>query len=342
MLSSPGPQATNVNRPPLVSRLLAFLLALWGLAACQPRAMDIPIATLTPVPSKTSLSTEASETTRTRTVSPRLATAESTPTAADWQEWPILPDAGDTARSIYKRGLELGNNPAAFSKVGDCGSSPSWFLGVFDQGSAFYRLGDFGYLEEVIGAFPGSFERTSVAARSGFNASSVFSPLWSDPKVCDAGEGPLACEYRLHRPSFAFIMLGTNDRWHAESFEGRLREIVEYTIGLGIVPILSTKPDNLEGDGSLNAAIVRVAEAYDVPLWNEWRAMQPLPNHGLQEDAAHLTWEPNWFDNAVVMRSGWPVRNLTALQALDVVWRAVTDRPPSEDAPTQTAEWPYP
>jgi hypothetical protein len=257
---------------------------------------------------------------------------------AAWEEWPVLPEAGDTARSIYRRGLELGNNPAAFSKVGDCGSSPSWFLGVFDQGSGFYRLGDFGYLEQVVGAFPGSFERTSVAARSGFNASSVFSPLWSDPKVCEAGEGPLACEYRLHRPSIAFIMLGTNDRWHAEDFEDRLSEIVEYTIGLGIVPILSTKPDNLEGDGSLNAAIVRVAEAYDVPLWNEWRAVQPLPNHGLQEDAAHLTWEPNWFDNPVVMRSGWPVRNLTALQALDVVWRAVTGLPPAEGVPAQAVE----
>jgi hypothetical protein len=316
----------------------AFLLALWLLAACQPGATDIPIATLTPVPSTTSFSNETSVATRTFTVSPRTTPAESTPVSAAWEEWPILPQTRDTARSIYERGLELGNNPAAFSKVGDCGSSPSWFLGVFDQGSGLYRLGDFGYLEDVIRAFPGSFERTSMAARSGFNASSVFSPLWSDPKACEAGEGPLACEYRLHRPSIAFIMLGTNDRWHAEDFEDRLGEIVEYTISRGIVPILSTKPDNLEGDGSLNAAIARVAEAYQVPLWNEWRAVQPLPNHGLQEDAAHLTWEPNWFDNPVVMRSGWPVRNLTALQALDVVWRAVTGRPPAEGAPTQAVE----
>ena len=264
---------------------------------------------------------------------PRVSTPRSNGDASTWEELPVLPEVTDNAREIYLRGLELGNNPAAFSKVGDCGSSPSWFLGVFDDGPDFYRLGDYTYLEEVIEHFRGSYGRTSVAARSGFNASSVFSPLWSDPEVCEPGEGPLACEYRVYRPSFAFIMLGTNDRWHQEEFEGRLREIVEYTLERGIVPILATKPDNLEGDGSLNAAVARVALAYDVPLWNEWKALQPLPNHGLQEDGAHLTWEPNWFDHPVVMRAGWPNRNLTALQALDVVWRAVTGAEPAGTSP---------
>ena len=258
------------------------------------------------------------------TPAPRESTPRSNGDTSAWEELPVLPEVTDNVRLIYLRGLELGNNPAAFSKVGDCGSSPSWFLGVFDDGPDFYRLGDYAYLEEVIERFRGSYNRTSVAARSGFNASSVFSPLWSDPEVCEPGEGPLACEYRIHRPSFAFIMLGTNDRWHQEVFEDRLGEIVEYTLEQGIVPILATKPDNLEGDGSLNAAVARVALAYDVPLWNEWKALRPLPNHGLQEDGAHLTWEPNWFDHPVVMRAGWPNRNLTALQALDVVWRAVT------------------
>ncbi|HSB89158.1 MAG TPA: SGNH/GDSL hydrolase family protein [Anaerolineales bacterium] len=317
----------------------------WGLGltltlvACQATSSSAPASpsagTSTPAVTEVAAATAAA-TAATRSTSAATERSEdSTQPPASWQDWPILPTVSEAARAVYQRGLQLGNDSAAFSKVGDCGSSPSWFLGVFDQGDEFYRLGDYSYLSEVIAAFPGSFERTSVAARSGFNASSVFSPLWSDPKVCEPGEGPLACEYRIHRPSLAFIMLGTNDRWHKEDFEARLREIVEYTIERGIVPILSTKPDNLEGDGSLNAAIVRVAADYEVPLWNEWRAMQPLPNHGLQADAAHLTWEPNWFDNPVVMRSGWPVRNLTALQTLDVVWRGLTDRPPAQEAPTQ-------
>ncbi len=307
------------------------------LAACQASPAPSPVASPFGPTVASSVTAPTVPTMAAATGTSSIGAQASTAEPASWQDWPILPAVSETARSIYQQGLEMGNDPAAFSKVGDCGSSPSWFLGVFDEGKEFYRLGDYAYLSDVIAAFPGSFERTSVAARSGFNASSVFSPLWSDPALCEPGEGPLACEYRIHRPSVAFIMLGTNDVWHKEDFEARLRKIVEYTVGLGIVPILSTKPDNLEGDGSLNATIVKVAADYGVPLWNEWSAMQALPNHGLQEDGAHLTWEPNWFDHPIVMRSGWPVRNLTALQTLDVVWRALTGRPPATAAPTDSA-----
>ena len=71
--------------------------------------------------------------------------------------------------------------------------------------------------------------------------------------------------------------------------------MIETCIEYGVVPILSTKADNLEGDGSINATIVRLAEEYEVPLWNFWAAIQDLPRHGLQEDGAHLTWNPNDF-----------------------------------------------
>ncbi|HET7010412.1 MAG TPA: SGNH/GDSL hydrolase family protein [Anaerolineales bacterium] len=294
-----------IARRPVV--ILPALMVVLG--ACAPQPASTPTPSAFP----------------TSTIGPR---AQATP----WHQLPVLPAMTETAREIYNRGLELGNNPAAFSKVGDCGSSPSWFLGAFDSGPDDYRLGEHQHLDEVIRYFGGSFGRVSLAAKSGFNASSVFSPLSADPVECAPGEGPLACEYRIHRPSIAFIMLGTNDRFHAEVFEDRLSQIVAYTIAKGVVPILATKPDNLEGDGSLNATVARVARAYDVPLWNEWRAMQSLPDGGLQEDGAHLTWEPNWFDDRVILRAGWPVRNLTALQALDVVWRYVT----SAEDPTAT------
>jgi len=71
------------------------------------------------------------------------------------------------------------------------------------------------------------------------------------------------------------------------------------------------------------AAIVRVAADYDVPLWNFWLAVQPLPGHGLTEDAFHLSYARNFFDDPVRMQSAWPVRNLTALQSLEAVWQAV-------------------
>jgi hypothetical protein len=90
-----------------------------------------------------------------------------------------------------------------------------------------------------------------------------------------------------------------------------------------VIPVLSTKADNEEGDGSINAAIARLAVEYQVPLWNYWRAVQPLPDHGLQEDGAHITWGANRFDDPQAMRKGWPVRNLNALQMLDLLRRSL-------------------
>jgi hypothetical protein len=272
-----------------------------------------------PIPSQTAASP----------ISPTLPPPTPLPTLnpEQWRELPVLPDMSSRAHEIYLHGQTLGNNPLAFSKIGDCGSTPAWFLGDFDLGPRYYKLGEHTNLEPVIAAFQGSYSRTSLAAKSGFNASSVFSPLWSDRQACDANEAPLTCEYRVFKPSFAFIMLGTNDVYHQDTFEKQMRTIIEYTIAQGVVPILSTKADDLEGDGNINAVIAELAREYQIPLWNYWKAVQGLPNGGLQEDDAHITWAPNRFNDQQAMRAGWPVRNLTALQVLDIVWRYVTVKP---------------
>jgi hypothetical protein len=255
-----------------------------------------------------------------------VASATSLPTLwpDEWKVLPIIPKISDRALEIYQHGLELGNNPYAFSKVGDCGSTPAWFLGDFDRGEAFYNLGKYEFLSPVILAYRGSYERTSLAARSGFNTSSLLTTLWTDLKSCQVNETPLACEYRLHRPVIAFITLGTNDIWRPEEFEPQMRQIIEYSIENGVVPILATKADNAEGDGSINATIAKLAREYDIPLWNYWLAVQPLPGHGLQDDQAHLTWGRNFFDQPANLTKAWPVRNLTALQVLYQVWIKIT------------------
>jgi hypothetical protein len=236
-------------------------------------------------------------------------------------------DVSRQARDIYARGLALGNNPNAFSKIGDCDTSSSWFLSDFDLGTKYYRLGEYTDLQGVIAQFHGSYERESVAARRGFVAASVLSPIWSDPAKCQVKETPLSCELRLNRPSFAFILLGTNDYNHRQEFEPNMRKILDALIAQGVIPILATKADDMEGDNSINAAIARLAYAYGLPLWNFWRAVQPLPAHGLQADQSHLTFAANLFDNPLSMQAAWPWRNLTALQTLDAVWHAVSAQP---------------
>lgn len=288
-------------------------------AMTAPRQEDIDI-----IPGVTKTSTPQISIPPTSTTSP---VPIPTLSPDEWQTLPVIPETMDNIHDIYARGLSLGNNPNAFSKIGDCGSTPAWFLGDFDRGPRFYNLGEHIGLEEVIQVFQGSYGRTSLAAKSGFNASSVFSLIWSDRSQCNANETPIACEYRVHRPMFAFITLGSNDVYHQDTFEKQMRAIIEFSIDQGVIPILSTKADNLEGDGSINAMIAHLAREYSVPLWNYWLAVQPLPERGLQEDQVHLTWGPNRFDDPQAMQSAWTNRNLTALQALDSVWRSVNNQP---------------
>jgi hypothetical protein len=243
-----------------------------------------------------------------------------TEAATPWQELPVVPTLSARARQIYEAGLAKGNNPQAFSKVGDCESRTTWFLWDFDQKSPdYYTLGEYTDLQTVIDYFAGSHQRLSQAAKQGFTAASVMSTMWSDVEVCERNETPLACEYRQHRPAFVFITLGTNDGVRPETFEKNIRRVIDYSIEQGVVPILATKADNMEGDHSINATIASLAQEYDIPLWNFWRAVQDLPDQGLQEDGSHLTWAPNQFDDPSVMKKAWPLRNLTALQVLDAL-----------------------
>ncbi len=235
---------------------------------------------------------------------------------------PVIPTISQTARDIYQRGLALGNNPNAFSKIGDCQSVVPYFLAAFDYGN--YALGPYADLQATLDQFSGSWARESIATNRGFNVATVFVPLWADPERCLRNESPLACELRLNRPSFALITMETWWGGDATSYESYLRRIIEYTIARGTVPILGTKADNIEGNGAINGVIVKLAQEYDVPLWNFWAAVQPLPNHGLHPDGFHLTWERNYYDNAANLQLAWPIRNLTAAQAIEAVWRGVT------------------
>ncbi len=248
----------------------------------------------------------------------------------EWMTLPIVPEVSDTARKIYKRGQELGRNPKAFSKVGDCQTNTSFYLVDFDH-EGWYRLGEeYAYLQETIDYYQGSFSRASLAMRDGYNVAAILTPLRADPTMCEKGENPIQCEFRLHNPSIALISLETNfNNRPADDYGKYMRQIVEYSIEQGVVPILATKGDNLEGDHSINAEIAEIAVEYDIPLWNFWAALQPLPNQGHSielNDGFHLSFARNFFDQPQNMLSGWPWRNLTALQALDAVRRGVSEK----------------
>jgi LysM repeat protein len=243
------------------------------------------------------------------------------------------------ARQVFAQGQQSGNRANVFSKVGDSITVSSVFLNPFGDGQ--YNLRGFAGLQPVIDYFSAqtargsanSFANTPLAAKVGWRARAVLSPGSADPAVCQAGETPLACEYRLVRPSLALIMLGTNDVVSTpdDQYEADMRQVLDFTLAKGILPVLSTIPPlfrtGLDGRSEqLNVILVRLAREYDIPLWDYWSALQGLPNAGMGTDGVHPKWAPaghNADFTPEYLQYGMVVRNLTALVVLDAIWRQV-------------------
>ncbi len=300
-------------------RLLFSTFLTLAITACSVQTSQI---TVEPPPSPTSTSQPV-----TIPVTTEVPITPQPPSCDNWQALPVIPVVSEATRELYERGRASGNDPHAFSKIGDGEISTAWFFTAFDLGEDYYDLGPYQDLLPAIDHFDGSFERIGMAARRGFNTQLILDASASDLNLCESGESPLSCELRLHRPAFAILSLGTNQAWRRDEFSTGMRQILDVLVSNNVVPILSTKGDNLEGDHGINRTIACLAQEYDVPLWNFWSAIQPLPNHGLQPDLEHLTYGINDFDDVHAMQSAWPLRNLTALQALDAVWRGVTAQP---------------
>ncbi len=237
------------------------------------------------------------------------ATPDNRLTPENWQDWPVIPTLSPAMIEVYNRGIELGNRENAFSKVGDCQIIPEVFLGIFDDVT--YSLPEgMEYLQDTLDRFQGSFAREGYALKGGFVFPTVFSPLRADSSVCDPGETPLECELRVQRPAFVLISMEFRyDGRTAETHEFYLRKAVEYALSRGIIPIVATKADNFEGDHSLNRTTAQIAYEYEIPLWNYWRAVQFLPNHGID-------WERDSYGFHVTPEA-WLVRSETFLQVLD-------------------------
>jgi len=321
-----------VNRFYTLVPLCAFLAACgapgWGTRA---PSVVTPTTRITPVPSASP--TELPPPTATVLSNPTVTLVPS-PTPAmplspdDWQNWPIVPNVSPAMKVLFQQGLALGNNPAAFSKIGDGEISTVWFLTQYDLAPSNYQLGPHTELQSVIEHFSGSFGRVGPAAGRGYDTTIILGPVLAGTKGCNPGESLLDCELRVYHPSFALISLGTNQVWEPEVFEPGLRQIVQRLLQAEVIPILSTKADNKEGNFRINTIIARIAYEYNLPLWNFWRVVQPLPAHGLQPDNEHLTYAYSDFSNPKNFQFAWPWRNLTALQVLDTVYHSVTTSQP--------------
>lgn len=228
----------------------------------------------------------------------------------------------DHIREIFAKGRSLGRNPRAFSKAGDSTIESPYFLGRFD--SSPYNLGAYQYLQAVIDQFKGSYSRQSLAVRIGQHSWTLLNPAWADKKQCQADESPLACEFRLNNPSVVILRLGANDAGVPGLFDKKMRAVVDYVIEQGVIPVLSTKPDQREGTEQINDIVRKIAADYKVPLWDFAKVAGALPGRGLGTDGVHLTsFSQHDYTLPQAFQRGHGVQNLTSLIVLEKIWRAL-------------------
>lgn len=227
----------------------------------------------------------------------------------NWKEWPIVPvGVSDRMRQVYREGLAKGNNPNAYSILGDCNNEPDVFMGIYDHDSNFVAQKP-SNLQETVQVFKGSFDRYSPTVKKGATEGTMLWAAWNENEDghCINNETPIDCELRVHKPSITFISLGTHYESRNEDY---LRILIDKLLESGSVPIIMTKADNRELDERINQTLINLAAEYELPVWNFWKSVQDLPNRGiLDEEEMYLN------DEALA------VQQIDGLIVLDFVYR---------------------
>jgi hypothetical protein len=322
------------------NKLLLLLSLIFLLSACSTpswgRARSAPLPPIntptstptidlaTATPDSVPIATDTPVVTNSLNIQP-TATPTLIPDA--YKSMPIIPVVSAKMVEVYQAGLAAGRNPTHFSKIGDCQNITTYFLADFDNPKDYSLGSQYAFLQPTIDHFAGSWSRESLAVKPGLNVAAALNPFWADPKQCNPGETPIACEVRVYNPSIVTVSM--EESWSGDlvKYNMYLRRIVEYLLSQNVVPILATRAELPGSANSINEIVTRVAYDYQVPLWNFWAATNPLPSHGLTSDGFHLTQARDFFDDPQRMEEGWPWRNLTALEAIDAVYRAVNGMP---------------
>ena len=304
-----------------------------------------PTATSTPAPTATATPVPASATPIVFTATPEgpaptidpNATPTLTPTPSPTPPPPdnvngiplsqfvIMPPAVvENMKQIFAKGQQLGNNAQRFSKVGDSIIEQPHYMVKFDTPD--YNLGQYAYLQDVLNYYRGSYGRDSLSVRRGLHSWSWNNPTWADKDQCLPDEGPVACEYRVNKPSVAFIVLGSNDVGVPEYFRKSMEELVQFTIDQGVIPIIVTKADRHEGDSNINNIILKeTAAKFNVPMLDFDAVAGTMPNRGIDPaDGTHLTfYYAHDYSVPEAFTKGHALHDLTSVIMLDNVWRTL-------------------
>jgi len=272
--------------------------------------------------------------------------------SSNFMDQPVVPVIDFVTQShlqgIYLQGLQQGNRPDVFAKVGDSNTwSPNFLSPIGTPGYDPLNpalVGQHTDLASTVDFFR-SLPVDATGANSFTRVSAGAYPGYGTPQVLDAVTQPLLTELDTSKPAFALIMVGTWDvTWGStpDAFRTGLMTIAGLTMANGVIPVLTTFPNILlpgapspAAQATFNQVVADVASTLDIPLVNLWRALEPLPNYGLSADLIHPLAYPFgagvFTDDA--LQFGFNTRNLIALETLDKLRQLVIDNG-TPDTPT--------
>ncbi len=226
------------------------------------------------------------------------------------------------SEAIWQKGRNLGNRPNAFTKIGASDTAKVEYLRRFDDGE--YDLGDYAYLQVVITTFKGSFNYVGQAMLEGMSIEVMLDPLWADPTYCKAGETPIECDYRIHKPSIAILQLLTasSNTGPGSMYYQDVKKVVQFYVDHGVIPVLTTHtrrtpPHSLAEPQ--NETLRAVTQEYNIPLWDLWATTETLPDYGVSDGTGHVTIPLDGrttFFYPQYMEYGMVRRNLETLEVL--------------------------
>lgn len=240
-----------------------------------------------------------------------------------------IPTLSDAMVEVFERGQELGNDPAAVTKIGDSLSASESYIQMFSK--EIYNLGPYDFLEPTLLYYRDSTADGSVAAQVGMNSLSLFDPFWAARfSQCEGDENPLQCEFRITQPSVAFILYGPNDvrSMNTTTYREQITAIVDASIDAGVIPVLMTFSTHPEEEFywqgmNFNVILTEIADEREVPLINLWKETRYMPQYGLGEDLIHLT-HPGFqtlkYDTGHEAFYGISLQNLLVLRTLHEIY----------------------
>lgn len=228
-------------------------------------------------------------------------------------------------QAVRAVGMQRGNHPAVFAKVGDSITAYPEFLLAVGSGGAV--LGSYGALASTISYF------TATTLADGSNSftrqSQSAVPGWTTTDALASGAVP--AELATLEPMYAVMMFGTNDSQTVAlaTYTTNMNKLVDTIEANGTVVLLSKIPPrtdypNADADiAPFNAAIVQIAQARHLPLVDLYAALEPLPAQGIGSDGVHPSVEMVGGQEETAdftsagLQYGFDVRNLLTVEILD-------------------------